>query len=275
MIKDIVVNLSVGKPKDVAGEFALSAAVLFKARLTAIAFAHECPIGQSVSDYVNHSIIQQWRADRKAEAERTERDIVGNAGMAGVDCETRVLRHSMADAAKVFGVIARSHDISVVAQNEPECDPAEALIIQAALFESGRPVLVVPYIQSAPMALDRIMVCWDGSKSAARAIGDALPLLERAGHIDVVTVDDRDRGNELRGADIATHLARHGLNVELKPVVAPDSDVADVILSTAADSGTDLMVMGGFGHSRFREFVLGGTTRGILGTMTVPVLMSH
>jgi len=275
MIKDIVVNLAVGKPKDVAGEFALSAAVLFKARLTAIAFAHECPIGQSVSDYVNRSIIQQWRADRQAEAERAEREILTRASMAGIDCETRVLRHSTTDAASVFGMVARNHDISVVAQSEPERDPGEALIIQAALFESGRPVLVVPYIQSTSMALDRVMICWDGSNSAARAVGDAIPLLERAGHIDVVTVEDRDRRNELRGADIAVHLARHGLNVELKPVVAPDSDAANVILSQAADNATDLMVMGGFGHSRFREFVLGGVTRGILGAMTVPVLMSH
>jgi nucleotide-binding universal stress UspA family protein len=275
MIKDIVVNLSVGKPKDVAGEFAVSAAALFNARLTAIAFAQECPIGQSVSDYVNRSIIQQWRADRKAEAERAEREIRTQAGLAGVDCETRVLTHSTVDAAKVFGAIARNHDLSVVAQSEPDSDPGEALIIQAALFESGRPVLVVPYIQSAPMALNRVMVCWDGSKSAARAIGDALPLLGRAGHVDVVTVDARDRRNELRGADIAAHLARHGLDVELKPVVASDVDVANVILSAAADNETDLIVMGGFGHSRFREFVLGGATRGILGSMTVPVLMSH
>lgn len=274
MIKDIVVNLCVGKPKEVAGEFALSAAVLFKARLTAIAFAHECPIGQSVSPYVNGSIIQKWRADRKAEAERAETEIINRASMAGIDCETRVLRHSTTEAAKVFGVVARNYDLSVVAQSEPDSDPGEALIIQAALFDSGRPVLVVPYVQSAPMALDRVMVCWDGSKSAARAIGDALPLLQRAEHIDVITVDDRDRRNELRGADIAAHLARHGLNVELKPVVAPDSDVADVILSAAADE-TDLVVMGGFGHSRFREFVLGGVTRDILGSMTVPVLMSH
>ena len=160
---------------------------------------------------------------------------------------------------------ARNYDLSVVAQSEPESDPGEALIIHAALFDSGRPVLVVPYIQSGPMALDRVMVCWNGSKSAARAIGDALPLLQRAGQIDVVSVDDRDRRNELRSADIAAHLARHGLNVELKPVVAPDSDVANVILSQAADNATGLMVLGGFGHSRFREFVLGGATRGILG----------
>ena len=125
MIKDIVVNLSVGKPRDVAGEFALSAAALFKARLTAIAFAHESPIGQSVSDYVNRSIIQQWRADRKAGAEHASARSA-QAAMAGVNCETRVLTHSTADAAKIFAVIARHHDLSVVAQSEPDSDPGGA-----------------------------------------------------------------------------------------------------------------------------------------------------
>ncbi len=119
------------------------------------------------------------------------------------------------------------------------------------------------------------MVCWDGSRSAARAVGDALPLLQKARKIDVVTIEQTDRRNELRGAQIAEHLACHKLNVELKPLVAPGSEVADVILSQAADSATDLVVMGGYGHSRFREFVLGGATRGMIGAMTAPVLMSH
>jgi nucleotide-binding universal stress UspA family protein len=134
---------------------------------------------------------------------------------------------------------------------------------------------VVPYIQTTGLKLDRVMVCWDGSRSAARAVGDALPLLRKASKIDVVTIEQKDRRNELRGAQIAEHLARHKLNVELKPVVAPGSEIANVILSQAADSATDLIVMGGYGHSRLREFVLGGATRGMLGAMTVPVLMSH
>jgi nucleotide-binding universal stress UspA family protein len=162
-----------------------------------------------------------------------------------------------------------------VAQARPEDDLAESLTIEAALFGSGRPVLVVPYIQSSGLKLDRVMVCWDGGRNAARAVGDALPLLKRAGRIDVVTVEERERRNELRGAEIAEHLARHKLNVELKPIVAPDTEVADILLSEAADNGTDLIVMGAYGHSRLREFILGGATRGMLGAMTVPVLMSH
>ena len=119
------------------------------------------------------------------------------------------------------------------------------------------------------------MACWDGSRNAARAIGDAMPFLRRAAKVEVVTVESRERRNELSGAKIAAHLARHGLKVELKPIVSADLDVADAVLSHAADTSTDLIVMGGYGHTRLREFVLGGATSGILDAMTVPTLMAH
>jgi nucleotide-binding universal stress UspA family protein len=181
----------------------------------------------------------------------------------------------MAGSAGAFSEIARNYDLSVVAQADQDSDVPESLVIEAALFESGRPVVIVPYIQDTGIKLDRVMVCWDNSRNAARAIGDAMPFLARAGQIDVVTIEPKEQRDDLRGAQIAAHLARHKLKVELKSIVAPDSDAANVILSQAADTGTDLIVMGGYGHTRFREFILGGATRGILGSMTVPVLMSH
>jgi nucleotide-binding universal stress UspA family protein len=119
------------------------------------------------------------------------------------------------------------------------------------------------------------MVCWDGGRTAARAVGDAMPLLRRAGMVEVVTIESWERRNEMAGAKIAEHLARHGLKVELKPIVAPDTEVADTILSHAADVSADMIVMGGYGHSRLREFILGGATNGILRSMTVPTLMAH
>ncbi len=135
---------------------------------------------------------------------------------------------------------------------------------------------MVPYIQKAGLTLDRVMVCWDGSRNAARAAADALPFLSHAKRVDVVTITgERTKSDELPGADIAHHLARHGLNINLERIVAVGTDVADTILSRAADTGVDFIVMGGYGHSRFREFVLGGATRGILAAMTVPTLLSH
>jgi nucleotide-binding universal stress UspA family protein len=120
------------------------------------------------------------------------------------------------------------------------------------------------------------MVCWDGSRAATRAIADAMPLLKRAKRIEVLIVaNERGKHDEIEGVDMGAHLARHGLNVEIKREQIGDIDVADVILSHAADTEASFIVMGGYGHSRLREFVLGGVTRTILQSMTVPVLMSH
>ena len=106
------------------------------------------------------------------------------------------------------------------------------------------------------------MVCWDGSRPAARAIGDAMPLLERAGNIEIAIIDnERGKQEEIKGVDMGRHLARHGLKVEVSRILRADNDVADTLLSHSADFGADFVVMGGYGHSRLREFVLGGVTR--------------
>ena len=175
-----------------------------------------------------------------------------------------------------FASLARRFDLSIVGQAEPEQPALDGLIVEAALFDSGRPMLVVPYIQRNGLKLDRILLCWDGSRSAARAAADALPFLRRAKLVEVVTVaSEPAKSDEMPGADIAHHLARHGVKVELKRIVTAETDVASTILSHAADSSADFLVMGGYGHSRLREFILGGVTREILASMTVPVLMSH
>src|SRR5882672_4871789 len=120
------------------------------------------------------------------------------------------------------------------------------------------------------------MVVSDPRHTGPRPITEALPTLETAGPMQVVMVaSERQKSDDIPGADIGQHLARHGLTVEVKRIVATDTDVANTILSHAADSSADLLVMGGYGHSRLREFILGGATRGVLSSMTLPVLMSH
>jgi nucleotide-binding universal stress UspA family protein len=274
MIKDIIVNLSVPKPKDVAADFAISVASLFQAHLSAVAFAYTAPVAAMGEGFPTPS-LDDWEAERRAEAEQTQRAFEHRAGLAGVTFDSRIVSDDVEGAAVAFGEIARNYDLSVVAQSDPEDTLPQDLLIEAALFDSGRPLLVVPYIQSKGIALERVMVCWDGSRNAARAVGDALPLLTRARHVDVVTVEQREQRKEVRGAQIADHLARHKIAVDVKAIVAQDNDAASIILSQAADSDTDLIVMGAYGHTRLREFILGGATRDILSSMTVPVLMSH
>lgn len=274
MIKDIIVNLSVAKPKDTTADFAISVASLFEAHLSAVAFAYTPPVAAMGEGFPTPS-LDDWEAERRAEAEQTRQAFERRAGLTGITFDSRIVSDDVEGAAIAFGEIARNYDLAVVAQADPDETLPQDLTIEAALFDSGRPLLMVPYIQAKGIALDRVMVCWDGSRNAARAIGDAMPLLTRAKQIDVVTVDQNEKRNEIRGAQIAEHLARHKLAVDVKSIVAPGSDAASVILSQAADSGTDLIVMGAYGHTRFREFVLGGATRAILSSMTVPVLMSH
>jgi nucleotide-binding universal stress UspA family protein len=137
-------------------------------------------------------------------------------------------------------------------------------------------VLFVPFIQRTGLKLDRVMVCWDGSRAATRAIADSLPFLAKAKAVEIVIVGSKEgQRDQVPGADLGQHLARHGLKVDVKRITSPEIDVASTILSYAADSNADMIVMGGYGHSRLREFVLGGVTRGLLESMTVPVLMSH
>ena len=146
------------------------------------------------------------------------------------------------------------------------------------VLSSGRPTLVVPYIGPTRTLAQSVTVAWDAGREAARAVNDALPFLERAQAVTVMVVNPRpgigSHGEE-PGADIALHLARHGIKVEAQHLEVRDMSVADAILSRAADQSIDLLVMGAYGHSRFREWVLGGATRQIFAQMTVPVLMSH
>lgn len=276
MIKDLLVNLPVTESRDVAGPYAISIAEAFDAHAGAVAFSYDPVIPATVMGGIPASLIDQQRTDN----DKAASDAIGRFDAAakreGISFESRVMSASVAGAADMFGAMARRFDVSVIAQGEPDKAAPEDVIVEGALFGSGRPVVVVPYIQKSGVSLDRVLVAWDASRSAARAVADAMPFLAKAKAIDVVIVaSERAKSDEIAGADIGHHLARHGLKVEVKRIVATDTGVADTLLLHAADTGADFMVMGGYGHSRLREFVLGGVTRSILTSMTIPVLMSR
>ena len=276
MPKNIVVNLSVGEASDAGTAYAISVAAAFEAHLAGIAFSYEPSMAEFGYEGVAVSLIEAERAKAQSAADAAIAKFEESARRHGLSAESHRIEAGFAAAGAHFAALARRFDLSVVTQAEPRKVVPEGMILEAALFESGRPVLAVPYIQKTGLTLDRVMVAWDGSRNAARAAGDAMPFLKRAKSVEVVMVTaERAKSNEMPGADIAHHLARHGLNVAVQRIVSVETDVANTILSYAADAGTDFIVMGGYGHSRLREFVLGGATRGILGAMTVPVLMSH
>jgi nucleotide-binding universal stress UspA family protein len=222
-----------------------------------------------------HAIQEQHESARRDLAERlgtTFRTRLDDAGVLG---EWRIAHGDPGERVSLHG---RYADIVIVGQSDPDAVSLGSAVPEAVLLGSGRPVLVVPYIGAERAVGERVLVAWNASHEAARAANDAIPLVAPGGRVTVLAINPA-RGiageGDLPAVDMAHHLARHGITAEAAHTVADDVAVGDVILSRAADMGADLIVMGGYGHSRAREFVLGGATRALLGHMTVPVLFSH
>ncbi|MFM9938125.1 MAG: universal stress protein [Hyphomicrobiaceae bacterium] len=173
----------------------------------------------------------------------------------------------------------RAADLIIASQRDRSFDFTHVLDVPERLaIESGRPVLIVPHSGRFPQFGTRVTVAWNGRREAARATFDALPLLQAAANVRVIWVNPQAESRaagDLPTAEIAASLARHGVKCDAATAVASDIKVGDTLLSGLTDDGSDLLVMGAYGHSRLREFVFGGATRHILDHMTVPVLMSH
>lgn len=173
----------------------------------------------------------------------------------------------------------RAADLIIAGQTDESWDYHSLLDFPDRLaIESGRPTLIVPYAGRFPKFGRRVMVAWNGTREAARAVFDALPLLKGADAVQVVWIDpdaDHSGRGDFPAAEITAALARHNVTCEAARTSSGNLDVGNVLLSRLADFGADLLVMGCYGRSRFRELILGGASREILRQMTVPVLMSH
>lgn len=209
-------------------------------------------------------------AARRAAAVFAER-----AGRATVSTEWRVAE---GDIVRVASEHARYADLTVLPQGMDLgfASADLARLPQEMALGVGRPVLVIPRYGSFPKVGGRVLVAWNGSREATRAVHDALPLLRRAEQVTVLSIDpDADAERRLPGADVSLHLTRHGVTVQAATIAGADVAVGDLLLSYVADHDIDLIVMGAYGHTRLREMVLGGATRTLLRHMTVPVLISH
>jgi len=176
---------------------------------------------------------------------------------------------------------ARYSDLVIVGQSDPDqSQPAlRSGFPEYVVTNCGRPVLVVPYAGEFKQVGRRTLIAWDGSMEATRAVTAAIPLLKQAELVQVVVFDSKarpDAHGEQPGADIALFLSRHGIRIDVsQQSTASDMDTGNALLSYASDFDADLLVMGCYGHSRFREVLLGGVTKTVLQSMTVPVLMAH
>jgi nucleotide-binding universal stress UspA family protein len=182
------------------------------------------------------------------------------------------------DVLATVGLHARYADLTVLGQGVDVQDPSGevAWLPEELVLGVGRPVLIVPRYGTFATVGERVLVAWNGSREATRAVNDALPIMKLATVVTVLSIDAEGQpSRRVPGADIALHLARHGIRAEVASTSSVELPVGDVLLSFAADCGADLLIMGAYGHSRLREMLLGGATRHVLRHMTLPVLMSH
>lgn len=222
------------------------------------------------------AMVIEWQEEWSDGQQTAARKAVDDAARrSGVPIEWRLAKGDAESGALLH---ARYFDLVVVSQGAASMEEASMAdgLPETIVMGSGRPALIVPRHGKFPVVGERVMVAWNGTREATRAIHDALPVLERAKAVTVMEVNPKTgSAPRIAGTDIATHLARHGVKVEVSSTVADDIEVGDAILSRLADLGIDLLVMGAYGHSRLREYAFGGATLHILRHMTVPVFMSH
>ncbi len=273
-MKDLMVVLERAADADALAEFTHSLADGFEAHATVVGVVQQLPPAPAFMGEFPYELVQTAQEAAMREiAEGYER--FQKAATRPGACELVKIEPAPGNAPNTVARLARNFDLTIGVQPEGSDQSASGALLEGVLFHSGRPLLILPYIHRGPAKLGKVAVAWDGGAAAARAVACAMPLLKRAGRVEIVTMVNGKRAtSDLPGFDIARNLARHGINAELKTLPKGD-DVGALILSYAADENADLLVMGGYGHSRLREFVLGGATRTILASMTLPVFMAH
>ncbi len=178
------------------------------------------------------------------------------------------------DIAAAISARGKSADLIVLGQEEPNDIAPYESVPDHVVLSAGRPVLVIPYIGEIDTIGERVLIAWNNSREAARALGDSLPLLSKASDVDIVSVEDHD-SSVPPGSDAARYLSGYGVKAKISNVKPGSISTDNILLNHVADRACDLIVMGAYGHSRIREMVLGGVTRHMLRHMTAPVLLSH
>jgi len=261
---------------DAAADPAADAILLAKqlgAHLTAIAISPEPSPLYFVAS--GSDVIEGDRRSAAASARQQLDRFPEQALRSGLEFETRHIAGPIDLAAAEAARLSRHYDLTVVAQAKSDKDGAWNRILEAVLLDSGRPVIALPEWWKEPSLLTNAVLAWDGSAPAARALADALPLLRRSERVEIVTVATGDLESErVDHSGIKRHLGRHGIGAATR-ILSDGEPVSGALLAHVSDVGATLLIMGAFGHSRLREIFLGGTTVDILGSMKIPVLLSH
>lgn len=276
-IKGILVHIDNREPCQARLEVAINLALAHQAYLIGLYILGEPYLPPHIKAQINADVLAAQAEAARGESAKAEAMFRQRVEDAGVASEWLCLKGERVD---VLGEQARYCDVAVIGQRDPQVIEASGTgdMPDHLVLSIGRPVLLVPYVGTFPTIGKRVMVAWDGSRLATRAVNDALPILHGAEQVNIIMVCSDGRPAEMseeRGERICQHLARHGIAAKAHHYRADDIGIGDLILSRAADEGADLIVMGAYGHARWRELVLGGVTRHLLKHMTVPLLMSH
>lgn len=256
----------------------------------AIAKAHDATVtGVAVNALQNPSMLSRFGVSGVDEAlERARAEALSaiesfgkRAAATGVNAETSIIYCTEGKAADKLARLARVHDLSILRQANPDHDHAATIaeLSEQVLLSSGRPVIYIPYVGANHIPFRKALIAWDGSKAATRAVHDALPLLAAMETVLILIVVDPDHLEHEKidgtGDALARHLDAHGIASEVMHVPKAGISTSSVILNEVSNTGPDLLIMGAYGTPRLREVILGGVTRTVLDSMTVPVFMSH
>jgi nucleotide-binding universal stress UspA family protein len=276
-IKNILVSLTEeGRNESTSSlAFALLLAERVGAHLTVHAASLRLKLPSALISRMAAKLVAQENRRLEALAERLASEAQREARLSGISCSIEVPHLAYADLRATLITQARVHDLSIFDEQENLLMPDSGLI-EATLFESGRPILIVP--RNHPTGFPKhVLIAWDGSARAARAVADALPFLKAAEDVEIFTiVGEKDLSNSVPGAELAPRLAHHGIRVSVKDrPLFRGGDVSDTLKDQIGLSRADMVVMGAYVHSRLQEWILGGLTRSMLVGNPVLVLMSH
>jgi nucleotide-binding universal stress UspA family protein len=277
MFRNILVHIPSERPVRPVVDVAVALTMARRSHLDAIAIGYESMGaagmiveggGAAVAAVIG---AEQERAQERADAAIAVFET--EARLAKIAYGVRTLAAIPAEAGQTIAALSRLYDMTIVLQPESGQASYDNEIPQHVLFNSGGPMLMVPYIHKGPLETHHVGIAWDGSRLAARAVRDAMPFLIGAKAVTVIAINEE--AGEAASDQLATHLGRHGITARVQRLTADRGNVQGAILSIAAESNIGLLAMGGFGHSRLQERILGGVTRDMFESLTVPVLMSH
>lgn len=277
MLKDLLVHVPSEHLARPVVDGAVSLAMSHKAHLQAVSIGYEnanigVPLGGGVAVA---AVFEMEHESARQRADAALSVFNAEARNAGIGYSLKAITGAMYDTAAQIAVMSRLADLAIVLQPDYERDTFDNALPVEILFHCGGPVLFVPHTHKGPLEFNRIGIAWDGGRLAARALRDAAPFLNDAQEIAIISINEPSKPKNPSAAELAAYLARRGLTAKFERASADRVDIQPTILSIAADAGLDLIVMGAYGHSRLQEWMLGGVTKGMLQSMTVPTLMSH